>query len=124
MAHETVDTAIPAAGIELAGGDRAAALALFVQLDQRLETLLEGCSATDRWLDARGHECTETDAGAVWTDYTGEEQDAWLESVAGEIRDLKALAAKLRASVGMGQAAVPDAPDCDTEQITPQVRAG
>ena len=63
MATETVDTAIPAAGIELAGGDRAAALALFVQLDQRLETLLEGCSATDRWLDARGHECTETDAG-------------------------------------------------------------
>lgn len=52
-----------------------------------LESMVAGSEATGRWLDARGHECSEDEEGATWEEYTEEEQNAWLASVAGIARD-------------------------------------
>ena len=55
-----------------------------------LKSILEGSEATGRWLDDTGSECAEEDEGAIWHEYTEEEQNAWLSSVADNARSLLA----------------------------------
>jgi len=84
------------------------ALALFEQMDQQLESMQAGSAATGRWLDGHGHECDETDPGATWTPYDLEEQQAWLETVASDLAELKRLAQQLRQLVAPRDATIID----------------
>ncbi len=52
-----------------------------------LEKILEGSTVDGRWLDESGNECEETAPGARYEQYNGEEQDAWIASVADLARD-------------------------------------
>jgi hypothetical protein len=65
-------------------------IAVLPELLTALDEIIEGCSTDGRWLDAAGNECDETDEGATWTQYTGEEQDQWILSVADIARRAKA----------------------------------
>ncbi len=57
-------------------------IAVLPDLVTALNEIIEGCSVDGRWLDASGTECDEDAEGATWMQYTGEEQDQWILSVA------------------------------------------
>jgi hypothetical protein len=96
-----------------------AAKELFVQLDQRLEEILSGSSTRGRWLDSQGQEVAEDAPGAVWTEYDLDDQNIWLETVAGHIASLKQIGAQLRELV------LPEVPAHGHEELeTPEKPRG
>ena len=51
---------------------------LVLVLLSALKDIREGAAVSGRWLDANGDECDESADGAEWTEYTAEENEAWL----------------------------------------------
>jgi hypothetical protein len=52
-----------------------------IEAVEALVRIAEGSSASGRWLNKLGNECSEEDEGATWEEYTKEEQDDWLEAI-------------------------------------------
>lgn len=50
------------------------------KLADALRTIITGSEVTGRWLDSRGHECSEEDEDAEWHEYDEEEQASWRSS--------------------------------------------
>lgn len=67
-----------------------------MRMDQHLEEILSGSSARGRWLDSQGQEVAEDAPGAIWTEYDLDDQNIWLDTVAGHTATLKQIGAQLR----------------------------
>lgn len=96
-------SAVPVVGIEAVRKQLESA-------DASLKTIEEGSAVSGRYLDASGAECEEDDEGAIWHEYSREEQDAWLDTVA-----VHAAAARqaLQSAFGHPLFAKPDKPGED-----------